>query len=51
MEFKYVRHLANFHWMFEDGNQIAIPQWGHLAMVEQPGVVAKIMRDIFVQYR
>lgn len=48
MEFKYVRHLASFHWLFEEGekNAIAIPQCGHLAMVEQTDVLADMMVDI-----
>ncbi len=48
IEFKYVRHLASFHWLFEEGerNAIALPQCGHLAMVEQTDVLADIMMDI-----
>lgn len=48
IEFKYVRHLASFHWLFKDGekNAIALPQCGHLAMVEQTDILADIMMDI-----
>ena len=43
MEPKYVRHLASFHPLFQccGDNVIEIPDCGHLAMVEQPDVVAK----------
>lgn len=43
MEPKYVRHLASFHYLFQGcgDNVIEIPECGHLAMLEQPDVVAK----------
>ncbi|MCL1464485.1 alpha/beta fold hydrolase [Argonema galeatum] len=43
MEPKYVRHLASFHPLFQccGDNVIEVPDCGHLAMVEQPDVVAK----------
>ncbi|MDM9380703.1 alpha/beta hydrolase [Chlorogloeopsis sp. ULAP01] len=42
MEPKYVRHLASFHQLFQycGDNVIEIPNCGHLAMLEQPDVVA-----------
>lgn len=52
MEPKYVRHLASFHPLFQtyDGNVIEIPQCGHLAMLEQPDVVAEQIRFILAQH-
>ena len=48
MEPKYVRHLASFHSMFGTcgDNVIEIPECGHMAMVEQPEVVATQLRTI-----
>lgn len=48
MEPKYVRHLASFHWLFKytGDNVIEIPNCGHLAMLEQPDVVADHIRSI-----
>jgi pimeloyl-ACP methyl ester carboxylesterase len=42
MELKYVRHLASFHQLFElsGNNVIAIPDCGHLSMVECPDFIA-----------
>lgn len=42
MEPQYVRHLASFHHSFQycADNVIEIPNCGHLAMVEQPEIVA-----------
>ncbi len=42
IEPKYVRHLASFHRLFQYSghNVIVIPDCGHLAMLEQPDVVA-----------
>ncbi|YAF98575.1 MAG: alpha/beta fold hydrolase [Nodularia sp. CChRGM 3473] len=48
MEPKYVRHLASFHRLFQysGDNVIEIPDCGHLAMLEQPDVVASHIRSI-----
>jgi 2-succinyl-6-hydroxy-2,4-cyclohexadiene-1-carboxylate synthase len=42
MEPQYVRHLASFHYSFQccADNVVEIPNCGHLAMVEQPDIVA-----------
>jgi pimeloyl-ACP methyl ester carboxylesterase len=52
MEPKYVRHLASFHPLFQThaSNVIEIPQCGHLAMLEQPDVVAEQIRFILTQH-
>ncbi|MBE9227904.1 alpha/beta hydrolase [Phormidium sp. LEGE 05292] len=52
MEPKYVRHLASFHPLFEccGNNVIEIPDCGHLAMLEQPNVVAKEVSSILTRY-
>jgi pimeloyl-ACP methyl ester carboxylesterase len=52
MEPKYVRHLASFHRLFEccGNNVIEIPNCGHLAMVEQPDIVAKEIGSILTRY-
>ncbi|MFB2836641.1 alpha/beta fold hydrolase [Floridanema evergladense] len=52
MEPKYVNHLASFHPLFEccGNNVIEIPNCGHLAMIEQPNVVAKEIRSILTRY-
>lgn len=52
MEPKYVRHLASFHPLFEccGNNVIEIPNCGHLAMVEQPDIVAKEIGSILTRY-
>ena len=52
MEPKYVRHLASFHPLFEccGNNVIEIPNCGHLAMLEQPNVVAQEITNILAQY-
>jgi pimeloyl-ACP methyl ester carboxylesterase len=43
MEPQYVSHLASFHSLFQScgDNVVQIPDCGHLAMVEQPNIVAK----------
>ncbi|MEB3341311.1 alpha/beta hydrolase [Okeania sp.] len=48
MEPKYVRHLAGFHWMFEeDGkNILEIPKCGHLSMLEKPDILAAHIRSL-----
>ncbi|XWK90827.1 MAG: alpha/beta hydrolase [Phormidium sp.] len=52
MEPKYVRHLASFHHLFEccGNNVIEIPNCGHLAMLEQPNVVAREISSILNRY-
>ncbi len=52
MEPKYVRHLASFHPLFQGcgDNVIEIPHCGHLAMVEQPDVVATLICSIVAQH-
>ncbi len=52
MEPKYVRHLASFHPLFKScgDNVIEIPDCGHLAMVEQPDIVASLIRSILIQH-
>lgn len=52
MEPKYVRHLASFHPLFEccGNNVIEIADCGHLAMIEQPNVVAKEISSILTRY-
>lgn len=52
MEPKYVRHLASFHPLFRDcgDNVLEIPDCGHLAMVEQPELVAEKIRLILATY-
>lgn len=52
MEPKYVRHLASFHPLFRacGDNVIEIPRCGHLAMLEQPDVVATQIRTIVAQH-
>ncbi len=51
MEPKYVRHLASFHPLFQGcgDNVIEIPHCGHLAMLEQPDIVATQIRIILEQ--
>jgi len=53
MEPKYVRHLASFHPLFQymGDNVIEIPDCGHLAMLEQPEVVADHIRSIVLWNR
>lgn len=52
MEPKYVRHLASFHPTFGDccENVVEIPNCGHLAMLEQPEIVATEMRTILTKH-
>ena len=48
MELKYVRHLANFHWMFqgEGKNVLEIPECGHLSMLEKTDIVATHLKSL-----
>jgi 2-succinyl-6-hydroxy-2,4-cyclohexadiene-1-carboxylate synthase len=52
MEPKYVRHLASFHQLFQycGDNVIEIPNCGHLAMLEQPDVVAAHISSIITPH-
>ena len=49
---KYVRHLASFHWMFQNGdnNVVEIPDCGHLSMVEHPDTVVSEIRSILANH-
>jgi 2-succinyl-6-hydroxy-2,4-cyclohexadiene-1-carboxylate synthase len=53
IEPKYVRHLASFHPLFgcSGHNVVEIPNCGHMAMVEQSGLVAAKIRAILEQAR
>jgi pimeloyl-ACP methyl ester carboxylesterase len=48
MEEKYVRHLASFHRLFEsaEGNVRMLTECGHMAMVEQPQALARVIQKI-----
>ncbi len=52
MEPQYVRHLASFHTLFQGhgANVMEIANCGHLAMVEQPDVVAEKIRSILTRH-
>jgi 2-succinyl-6-hydroxy-2,4-cyclohexadiene-1-carboxylate synthase len=52
MEPKYVWHLASFHHLFQNcgNNAIEIPGCGHLAMLEQPDLVAETIRSILLKH-
>ncbi len=47
METKYVRHLASFHWLFQEfgSNVVEIDDCGHLAMLEQTEIVESHIRQ------
>ncbi len=51
MELQYVRHLAQFHWLSQQGtnNVIEIPNCGHMAMVEQPDAIATHLQTLLKQ--
>jgi pimeloyl-ACP methyl ester carboxylesterase len=48
IEPKYVRHLASFHPLFEEGgaNLIELAACGHLAMLERSEILAEKLREI-----
>jgi pimeloyl-ACP methyl ester carboxylesterase len=52
MEPQYVRHLASFHPLFRycGDNVTEISDCGHLAMLEQPDIVAERLRAIIQQF-
>ncbi|EKQ68667.1 putative hydrolase or acyltransferase of alpha/beta superfamily [Leptolyngbyaceae cyanobacterium JSC-12] len=52
MEPQYVRYLASFHWLFGEcgDNVFEIPNCGHLAMIEQPEVVAETIQTILASH-
>jgi pimeloyl-ACP methyl ester carboxylesterase len=52
MEPKYVRHLASFHPLFQNGheNTIELPHCGHLAMLEQAELLAREIRRILQKH-
>lgn len=52
MEPKYVRHLASFHPLFQNGkeNAIELPHCGHLAMLEQSELLAREIRRILYRH-
>ncbi|NJK99150.1 MAG: alpha/beta hydrolase [Spirulinaceae cyanobacterium SM2_1_0] len=52
METKYVRHLASFHRLFQQGqeNAVEIADCGHLAMVEQPDAVNAAIQTILARH-
>ncbi len=52
METKYVRHLASFHALFQQGqdNAVEIPNCGHLAMLEQPEAVSQAIATILTRH-
>ncbi len=52
MEPKYVRHLASFHPLFQNGkeNTIELPHCGHLAMLEQSELLAREIRRILYRH-
>jgi len=52
MEPQYVRHLASFHYLFQchGENVTEITNCGHLAMVEQPKLVADQIRNILSKH-
>jgi pimeloyl-ACP methyl ester carboxylesterase len=52
MEPKYVRHLASFHPLFQNGNEntIELPHCGHLAMLEQAELLAREIRRILQRH-
>lgn len=48
MEPRYVRHLASFHPLFQEGgeNVIELPDCGHMTMLEQPDQLTEEIRGI-----
>ncbi len=51
MELKYVHHLASFHPLFEQGqNVIKISNCGHFAMVEHPEIVTSNVSSILERH-
>ncbi|MEO0534377.1 MAG: alpha/beta hydrolase [Cyanobacteria bacterium P01_A01_bin.123] len=52
IELKYVNHLASFHPLFQTspGNVIGLEHCGHLAMVEQPHVLTRVIQQILARH-
>lgn len=52
MEPKYVRYLASFHRLFQyvGDNFIEVPNCGHLAMLEQPDLIADHIRSLVIDH-
>lgn len=50
MEPRFVRHLASFHSLFRNGQQNywALPNCGHIAMLEQTPTVCQILQKLFL---
>ena len=53
MELKYVNHLASYHYLFarSGDNVFEIPDCGHLSMLEQPEIVASIIKNVLKQHQ
>ncbi|NJL85795.1 MAG: alpha/beta hydrolase [Leptolyngbyaceae cyanobacterium SM1_1_3] len=52
MESQYVNHLASFHRLFQtpQGNVVELAQCGHMAMLEQPLVLTKVVQEILARH-
>ena len=52
MEPQYVNHLASFHPLFRtpESNVIELSQCGHMAMLEQPRALAKVVQEILAKH-
>ncbi|MFE4107682.1 alpha/beta fold hydrolase [Almyronema epifaneia] len=52
MELQYVNHLASFHPLFRTatGNVYELARCGHMAMLEQPRALAKVVQEILAKH-